>query len=673
MAIRQTKRTNALKEKALRRLETVTQNMDEFIQNSSDSLDAYMREPYGDEVKGRSQFVTSDYADTVEWIMPSLMRLFTGSNEIVTVNPAGPEDEIPAKLMTQKIHHDFMKVQKGYIQLHDGIKSALMNKYSTFKYWWEIGVDKVATSWNEVTLEELEALSVDTTVEIKDRSENEDGTYDVMGYELRPYSRPKSAVMPPEEVMFDLSARESIQDSEFVAHKKRMHVTTLKKKFKLTDKDLGDERTQFDDHSYLKDTRFEDLGGSDFLYDENDEDFHYIYECYLDEYDDNGVPNPVIVTIYGNKVIKIEDNTYEKPPFAGLTAIRLPHRAAGLSIYDLVGELQKLRTALFRAVMDNIYYQNNGINVINPYRISQDDVINRKEPGATWRTLHDIDPSSAIMPVPTTPVAPQTLQMMDVTGQMRSEMTGVTMRPDEQGMGSQTLNKTSTGISQIMTAAKERIELIARTLAETGITELFQGYVDMNVKFFDQATNIRVNEGWQQINPGDLNGTFDLEIEAGSGAGAKEVKINQITNMLQMVPGIQQQNPGVITGTNLYNMISQMYDLMGYKNTDQFVSDPGQMDQQMQQIHQQYEQQIQQLSQQLEQLQAEYLKLYGDNEKKMADVQTDRMQLDLKAQELELKYGTENIKIASDEDIKNRELDIKEKESRSKATKTETK
>ena len=109
MAIRQTKKNKEFVDKALLNLQRVGNDMDDYMTNAEDSMKAYNREPYGTEVNGRSSFVTSDVADTIEWILPTLMQLFTGGTEVASALPQGPEDEESAKAMTKKINFDFMQ------------------------------------------------------------------------------------------------------------------------------------------------------------------------------------------------------------------------------------------------------------------------------------------------------------------------------------------------------------------------------------------------------------------------------------------------------------------------------------------------------------------------------------------------------------------------------------
>jgi hypothetical protein len=313
---------------------------------------------------------------------------------------------------------------------------------------------------------------------------------------------------------------------------------------------------------------------------------------------------------------------------------------AGISVSDLVYDIQRLHTSLVRAIMDNIYYQNNGVNVVNPFRINMDDVINRKEPGASWRTLHDIDPSAAIFPIQPNPIAPQTMEMLGVVAKMKERRSGVNDYGQE-GLSQQTLNKTAVGMSQVMAQALERIEMIARLFAETGVRDLAQQFVQMNIDYLDQEAAVKVNDSWQNITPEDIDGNFDVLVDVGVGTAGKEMKIQQLMMMFNTLPiGMQA---GAVTGENVYELYYAMYELMGYKVPDRFTTKP-QMDPQMQMQHQQMQEQIQQLTEMVKFLSTEHDLKAEELKIKWAD-------LALEEKKIEIQYQTDTEDIISKENI----------------------
>lgn len=105
----------------------------------SDAMDYYLGDMSKDMPveEGRSQAVSTDVADTVEGLMPQLMDIFAGSDEVVRFEPVGPEDEEAAQQETDYMNHVFMQNNPGFMVLYSFIKDALLSKVGVVKVWWE--------------------------------------------------------------------------------------------------------------------------------------------------------------------------------------------------------------------------------------------------------------------------------------------------------------------------------------------------------------------------------------------------------------------------------------------------------------------------------------------------------------------------------------------------------
>ncbi len=86
---------------------------------------------------GRSKAVSTDVADTIEGLMPNLMDIFTGSDEVVRFDPDGPDDEEAAQQETDYVNHVFMQQNPGFMTLYSFIKDSLLSKTGIVKVWWE--------------------------------------------------------------------------------------------------------------------------------------------------------------------------------------------------------------------------------------------------------------------------------------------------------------------------------------------------------------------------------------------------------------------------------------------------------------------------------------------------------------------------------------------------------
>lgn len=589
----------SLKERALGYLETYKAGMDELSEIRKSLHKAYMGEKYGNEVEGRSQVVMTDVANTIEWLLPSLMRIFYGGSSVVELRPQGPEDEEKAKLMVEKINFDFQKRLPGYKILYWFFKDALIYKLGVVKYYWQKKKSYEFIEFNDLTESEFNILQMDPNVIIDDVSMREsereseresdnldslrepmfgivpmiiDKKYDVKGRKIIEKGQPIVENLPPEEFIFDIKAR-SIEDSDLVAHRKKIRKKELIK-YGLKEDEIDDEVDSFYYDEEVSE-RYKDLGGTAFITDDVEGEYVYIHECYLNDYDESGNPIPKKITLLGDRVISEEDNTYLKPPFCCISPLMISHRMVGRSIAELATEIQKVRTSLARYILDNVYFQNNGMRVVNPYRINTDDLLNGNVPGGIVRTKHDIDPTRSIFPVPITPLAPETIKFWEMSENIRENATGVTRY--SQGIDAKSLNKTATGISQIMSASQQRFELVARTFAETGVRDIFAALVEMNIKFFDREEFIKINDKWRMIRPEHMSGEYDIIIDVGIGTGTNEFKINQLTQMLDRYRGLARlTGPGevpVFTGENIKNILMEMWQLMGYKNSFKFINE----------------------------------------------------------------------------------------------------
>jgi hypothetical protein len=282
-----------------------------------------------------------------------------------------------------------------------------------------------------------------------------------------------------------------------------------------------------------------------------------------------------------------------------------------------------------------------------------DDVINRKEPGASWRTLHDIDPSSAIYSIQPNQIAPQTVQMLDVVAKMKERRSGVNDYGQE-GLGQQTLNKTATGMAQVFSQALERIEMLSRLFAETGVKDLANQLIRMNIDYLEQEVAVKVDDNWQQITPDDIKGRFDVIVDVAVGTAAKELRINQLMTILQTVP--IGQPTGAITGENVYEMYYAIFEMMGYKIPDRFTTKPGaEQSPEMQQAQQQMEQMQQQMQQMADMLKF----LQGEHDIKAEKNKIQWAELALKEQEMEFQNKFDVEKLNSTETLKYQELETK--------------
>lgn len=108
-------------------------------QDRTQAMDYYLGDMTADmpAADGRSRAVSTDVADTIEGLMPSLMEIFAGSDEVVRFEPVGEEDVQAAEQETDYVNHVFMQKNPGFLVLYGFIKDALLSKNGIVKVFWD--------------------------------------------------------------------------------------------------------------------------------------------------------------------------------------------------------------------------------------------------------------------------------------------------------------------------------------------------------------------------------------------------------------------------------------------------------------------------------------------------------------------------------------------------------
>ena len=259
-------------------------------------------------------------------------------------------------------------------------------------------------------------------------------------------------------------------------------------------------------------------------------------------------------------------------PFAGWTPVIVPHRLIGRSMADLVMDIQKIKTALMRAMLDNAYLSNNPRPVVNEVMAGDttlDDLlvwrpgapIRTKQPGAIeWQVLPSIAPQ--VFPV---------MEYMDATREWRTGMS-----KQGQGLDANALqNQSATAVNQMFTASQARIRLIARVAAETGIRDLFSLLHETIKKNASEQSVVRLKNKWVPVDPRQWKTRTDMTINVGLGTGDKSAEFAKIIQ-LGNLQAKAAENPeyGLVTPDNFYNTAKQVTKLLGLKSVEPYFTDP---------------------------------------------------------------------------------------------------
>ena len=647
------------------------------------SLEYYMGEPLGTEIDGRSQVVSTDVADTVETILPNLLKIFTASDQTVKCEPVKAEDVALAEQATNYINYIFNKDNNGFSILYTWFKDALIEKNGIVKVYWDESEKVEQETYQNLNDEEYKILIDNDDVEVveeesfvdekaKEQLEELKQLAEAQGQDIGDIPTPKLynciikrttssgkvkiENIPPEEFLIQRSAK-SIEDADFVAHK------VLKSRSDLIqmgfDRDIVDDLptqntvTMNDERL----ARFADIDESSLndAPDESTQDIE-IYECFVKiDMDGDGIAElRKVIVAGGNANTILENMPCDFIPFCSLTPIPMPHRFYGRSVSELVEDVQLVKSTVMRQLLDNMYLTNNNRVAIMDGMVNLDDLLTSR-PGGVVRTKQP--PSQVMMPMQSQTISQQAFPLLEYLDTVRETRTGVTRY--SQGLDADSLNKTATGVNTLMSQSQMRMELIARVFAETGIKDLFRRIFELTVKYQNKERIVELNNKFVAVSPTEWKNRYNISINVGLGAGSKDQQIVMLNNILQkQLQAFQLQGNKeypMVTLKNIYNSLAKIIEEAGLKNVENYFVNPDEGRELVQPSPPPEPTPIEKI---------EFTRIASEEKRKVAELELESRKLkadtaasilgfETKIKEMELKYNTQldAAKIKADADI----------------------
>ena len=544
---------------------------DELSEARASALARYFGRPYGDEAEGRSAVVMSEVRDTIESIMPSLVKVFLSGDRVVSFEPVGPEDVAAAEQETDVVNHVLLKDNAAFAAFYAWMKDGLLARCGVLKFWWDDTPRTETETYEALSDDELALLIADSEIEV---TAHEAGAalHDVTVARTLERGRLRIEPVPPEEFLISRRAK-SIADAPFVGHRVRRTVSDLVAAG--FERDLVEALAGTGAEADAAPERIERFG--------DDEDPRalggtdnpalrelWVTECYLRvDHDGDGVAElrRALVAGEGGTFEVLENAPWDgaSAPFCALCPVPVPHKFFGLSVADLVDDIQRIKTVLMRQMLDNLYLANNPRKRIVEDQVNLDDMLTSR-PGGVVR----VKAPGMVEDERVEFTAAQSFPMLEYLDGTKENRTGVTKY--NQGLDADSLNKTATGIAKIMNAAAERLELIARIYAETGFRELFLGVHELLRKHGARELAVRIRNRWVAVDPGDWRRRFDLTVNVGSGAGnADQRKADAL-----MVLNLQKELAafGLVKPEHAYNAFEKLIEATGWKTPERYMANP---------------------------------------------------------------------------------------------------
>jgi hypothetical protein len=548
----------------------------EISKQREKAIDYYYALPFGNEVEGRSQYVDSTVQDTIEWIKPSLMRVFASGDEMVKFSPHGPEDVAAAAQATDYVNYVFTKDNPGWEILYSWFHDALLQKNGIVKVWWDEYEEEQREEYHNLTDMEYELLISNKGVEVVEEEEvYEDTTYhNVVIKRSNANGRIRIENVPPDEFLISRESK-GIQEARFVCHRVKKNLSELKLMY--PDEDFGPEDLGggYNEEMFNSEriARFSFDNSSDIGYNMGSEHEEALREYWLHEsflrtdYDDDGIAELRKVCSIGNYVFSNEE--VDKVPFVSITPLKIPHKFFGLSVADLVMDLQLIKSTLMRNLMDNAYNQNFGRYAVLEGQANLDDLLTQR-PGGVVR----VKSPNAIMPLATPPLEPYSFQMLGYLDEVRESRTGVNKNTQGINADALTSHTTATAVNAVMTNAQSRVELIARQFAETGVKELMRCIYELLLKNQDKERVVMLRNEWVPVRPDMWNDKMDCTVSVALGNGSKDQQMMHLSRMLSFAGEAMKGGLSIVTEQNMYNLGAALVKAMGYQNVNDYLTQP---------------------------------------------------------------------------------------------------
>ena len=616
------------------------------------AMQYYYGLPFGNEVEGRSQFVDSTVQDTIEWIKPSLLRVFASGDEMVKFTPHGPEDVPMAKQATDYVNYVFTKDNPGWEILYSWFTDALLSKNGIVKVWWDEYEEEEREEYRNLDEMSLTMLISDDDVEVIEHTEiiEEGQPYHDVVIKRKSYDgRIKVENIPPSEFLI---ARESkdIQESRFVCHRVLKSLSELREMYPdedLEPKEMGGgddsmmafsgerlERYAFDKSAQY----WEGWGDADV--EEEGLRTYWLHESYLKtDWDGDGITELRKVCTVGDKILS--NDAIDKIPFVSITPIKIPHKFYGLSVADLVMDLQLMKSTLMRNLMDNMYNQNFGRYAVLEGQANLDDLLTQR-PGGVVR----VKSPQAVTPLATPALEPYSFQMLDYLDGVREARAGVSKMSQGLDENALTSHTTATAVNAVMGAAQSRVELIARNFAETGVKDLMICIYELLNKNQDKERTIKLRNEWVPVRPDVWRDKYDCTVSVALGSGNKDQQMMHLSQMLSFAGEAMKGGLPIVSVQNMYNLGASLVRAMGFQNVDDYLTDPSRLP----------PKQNEQPS--------------PDEQAKMMEAQVKQEELKIKAAEVQIKaqkIQQEYQKLQVDSSLKQQEINLERDQNRAVA------
>jgi hypothetical protein len=561
------------------------------------SFRLYNGEPFGDEESGRSELVLTEVKDSINAVMPTVMRVFTGANKPVEFLPHRDGDEAEAQQAQDYVEHVAFTENDGWRCIHDAATDAFQLKAGWIHWFWDYTQEVKTEQYFSLLEPQLSALVSEpgvTALKVVRRQAtpqersgilaspeakvlNIDPNGPVLVHDAQitrksPRNRPRIVAVPSEQILIDSDAGGPNDPClRFIGRFRVVHVTDL---VALGfPRDLIMSRITMMQQQLNRVTRRRDrlaaIVPKPQPPDESLWRVRYL-ECWMRmDYDQDGIAELHHLHAIGdNSFLLLGHEPASHVPLARICPFLVPHRAIGESFADRIGDLQRASTRVFRNILDSMAESIHPRTVILENQVKVDDVLNT-EMGAIIRE----SVPNAVRELTKPFIGPNALPVLETLQVIKESRTGITRA--SQGLTADVLQSTTPiAVSAQLAAAQDRMELILRTLAE-GVRDMYEGLLRLLCEHQDRPRGVLLRGAWVPVDPRAWIARFSVRVKDGAG----HMAMTQRMQVLGAIAGQQKEilqtmgpNNPLCTLGQLRNTLADMAECAGISNPGRYFN-----------------------------------------------------------------------------------------------------
>jgi hypothetical protein len=526
-------------------------------------------EGFEERADNRSTFVSTDVRDTILTVLPSLVRIFlSGDERIAEFLPNTPEQQDMADQQFDYLNYVLSEDNDGFMIYYGAFKDALTVKAGIVKWWTDTDHEVQEKVFKDVTVEQVQALLYESPdAEIVDIKQTMEDVIDSIAIRFV-VSKPvhKVASVPPEEFRVSRHAR-SVEGAELVGHETIVSMSDLVKKG-YDPEVLRDFLTKgeivYSEEKYIRNPALVDESA-------RLDGVKYGEWFIRADGDGDGIDELRRICTIGDDRMIVEDEVATCANFAVFACDPTPHTLIGDCLADITRDIQMMKSRMMRGQLDNLSEMLNPRMVINEMLTNVEDALS-DDIGAIIRTNGDPNASVAYTRVPYAGAEIQS--SIDYLDRVRASRTGITEA--SKGLDPKAMQSTAlAGVDAIVSGAQERIELIARVLAETGLKTLLRGLLREIVDNPNPERVVQLRGKWTKVNPSLFDATMRVRVSPVIGKGTDFVRMQTLMMIKEEQLNIISKfgiGNDFVTPQHYMNTITDLVKIGGVRNTNRYFA-----------------------------------------------------------------------------------------------------